>query len=201
MLLNSPFESQDVKSLNADIVIMATGSQPDGKAFQRALPEHDALPGIDRGNVWSAEDVMGWAARLGHTVIVLDETSNWKGGGTALLLAEAGHAVVVVTGAPNVMSEMARTNADVQLRARLRQLGVRIFTETVMLEWQGEGATIQTSGALSQQIAADSLVVAATNIAEHSLADELGAPTIGDATAARNAAMAIYEGRKRAMEI
>lgn len=201
VLLNSPLEAEDVKAINADVVIMATGSQPDGRAFQRSMPEHDALPGIERGNVWSAEDVMGRAARLGHTVIVLDETSNWKGGGTSLLLAEAGHVVVVVTGASTVMSEMARTNADVQLRSRLRQLGVRMFTETVMLEWHGSGATIQTSGGTPERIAADSLVVAATNIAEHDLADEVGAPTIGDATAARNAAMAIYEGRKLAMQI
>ena len=50
-------------------------------------------------------------------------------------------------------------------------------------------------------IAADSLVTAATNISEHALADELGAPAIGDAIAARNAAMAIYEGRKLAMQL
>ena len=201
VMLNSPLDAEEVKALNADEVIIATGSLPDGKAFQRAMPEHDALPGIERGNVWSAEDVMGRAARLGHKVIVLDETANWKGGGAALLLAEAGHEVTVVTGAASVMFEMTRTNADVQFRTRLRQLGVQMFAEAVMLEWHGDGATIQTSGALPEKLTADSLVVAATNVAEHALAEELGAPTIGDATAARNAAMAIYEGRKLAMHL
>ena len=201
VILNAPLDAGEVRALNADVVIMATGSLPDGRAFQRSMPEHDALPGIERGNVWSAEDIMARAARPGHTVIVLDETSNWKGGGTALLLAEAGHAVTVVTGAAAVMSEMARTNADVQLRARLRQLGARLLTETVMLEWHGDGATVQASGAQPERLSADSLVVAATNVAEHALADELGAPTIGDATAARNAAMAIFEGRKLAMQL
>jgi hypothetical protein len=38
-------------------------------------------------------------------------------------------------------------------------------------------------------------------VSEHALGDELNAPTIGDAVAARNAAMAIYEGRKLAMTI
>ena len=52
---------------------------------------------------------------------------------------------------------------------------------------------------MPELIAADTLVTAATNISERSLGDDLNAPTIGDATAARNAAMAIYEGRKLAM--
>lgn len=201
VLLNAPMDADEVKAIGADQVIMATGSQPDGKAFQRAMPEHDALPGLANGNVWSAEDVMGRAARVGQHVIVLDETSNWKGGGTALTLAEAGHKVTIVTGAVTVMAEMARTNADMQLRTRLRQLGVTMLTETVMLEWHGNAATVQTSGGVPTRIDGDTLVVAATNVSEHALADELGAPTIGDATAARNAAMAIYEGRKLAMTI
>lgn len=165
------------------------------------MPEHDALPGIERGNVYSAEDVMARAARLGPQVIILDETANWKGAGTALLLAEAGHKVTIVTSAPAVMAEMARTNVDPQLRARLRELGVVMHTETVMLEWLGNGASIKPVGGVAINIPADSLVVAATNVADHALADELGTATIGDATAARNAAMAIYEGRKWAMSV
>ena len=122
ILLNAPLDADEVKNFGAEIVLAATGSQPDGKAFQRAMPEHDALPGIDLGNVWSAEDVMSRAARLGANVILLDETANWKGAGTALTMAEAGHRVTIVTAAPAVMAEMARTNVDPQLRARLREL-------------------------------------------------------------------------------
>lgn len=199
VMLNSPLDAEEAKAIGADVVIVATGSLPDGKAFQRALPEHEALPGIERGNVVSAEDVMARIMRPGKRVIVLDETANWKGAGTALMLAEAGHAVTVVTGAATVMAEMARTNADVLMRSRLRALGVRLMPETVMLEWHGDGATVQPFGGRPERIAADTLVVAATNVSERALGDELGAPTIGDATAARNAAMAIYEGRKLAM--
>ncbi len=174
---------------------------PDGKAFQRAMPEHDALPGIERGNVASAEDVMSRIARPGKRVIVLDETANWKGSGVALTLAEAGHEVTVVTGAPSVMAEMARTNADIQLRSRLRELGVTLMPETILREWHGNGATVQPFGGKPQRLDADTLVTATTNVSERALGDELNAPTIGDATAARTAAMAIYEGRKRAMSL
>ena len=66
---------------------------------------------------------MGRAARLGKRVLVLDETANWKGAGTALHLAEAGHEVTIVTPAASVMFEMARTNADVQMRAAPAPIG------------------------------------------------------------------------------
>ncbi len=201
VLLNRPLDAKEVNSFGADEVIIATGSLPDGKAFQRAMPECESLPGIESGNAWSAEDVMGRAARLGKRVILLDETANWKGAGTALYMAEAGHEVTIVTGAPAVMAEMARTNVDPQLRTRLRELGVRMVTEATMLQWHGDGATIQPFGGSPEKIKADSLVVAATNVSEHALSDELGAPSIGDATAARNAAMAIYESRKLAMNL
>lgn len=199
VLLNTPLDAEEAKAFGADEVIVATGSMPDGKAFQRAMPEHDQLPGIERGNVASAEEVMARIARPGKRVLVLDETANWKGGGVALTLAEAGHQVTVVTPAAAVMAEMARTAADIELRARLRELGVTLRTDSVVREWHGDGATIQSFGGPPERIIADTLVVAATNAAEHALGDELGAPMIGDAVAARNAAMAIYEGRKLAM--
>ena len=201
VLLNTPLDEEEANAMEADEIIVATGSLPDGKAFQRAMPEHDSLPGIERGQTWSVEDVMSRAARLGKSVILLDETANWKGAGTALYMAEAGHEVTIVTGAASVMAEMARTNVDPQLRTRLRELGVRMITETMMLEWHGDGATIQSFGSKPERIPADSLVVAATNVSARELSDQLGAPSIGDATAARNAAMAIYEGRKLAMAL
>lgn len=199
--LNAPWDSSNIKAFGADEIIIATGSQPDGRGFQRALPELEALPGLERGNVWSAEDVMGRTARLGKRVLVLDETANWKGGGTALSLAEAGHEVTIVTPAASVMAEMARTHAEVNLRVRLRQLGAKLITEAAVREWHGDGATIFCFGGPDERLPADSLVIAATNVAESGISEELGAPAIGDAVAARTAVMAIYEGRKLAMQL
>ncbi len=201
VMLNAPMDADEVRAFGADEVIVATGSQPDGKGFQRGMPEHDALPGIDRGNVWSAEDVMAKRAALGKRVLLLDETANWKGTGTALAMAEAGHEVTVVTSSPVVMAEMARTAADLQARARMRELGVELITEAAVLEWHGDGADVKQSGGKAKRIAADSLVIAATNVSERALADELGAAMIGDASAARTAAAAIYDGRKWGMGV
>ena len=59
--------------------------------------------------------------------------------------------------------------------------------------------------AADERIAADSLVLAATNVSERrsptALADDRSPPPIGDAVAARTAVMAIYEGRKRGMAV
>jgi 2,4-dienoyl-CoA reductase-like NADH-dependent reductase (Old Yellow Enzyme family) len=199
--MNAPMDADEVKAFGADEVIIATGSQPDLSGFQRWLPQHDTLPGIERGNVFSAEDVLAKRATLGKRIILLDETANWKGTGTAIQMAEQGHHVTIVTGAAVVMAEMSRTAADLQARARLRELGTTLLTEHVMLEWRGNGATVQANGGTAFTIEADTLVIAGTNVSERALADDTGNTTIGDATAARTAAMAIYDGRKWGMDV
>ncbi|HKG73370.1 MAG TPA: FAD-dependent oxidoreductase [Aestuariivirgaceae bacterium] len=206
VLLNTFFETEDIEAFGADEVILATGSQPNAHGFQRALPHFDKMPGLERGNVWTAEDVMSRNARLGRRVLVLDEGANWKGAGTALHMAEQGHEVTLVTPAPSVMMEMSRTNADVQLRQRLRQLGATLITEAAITEWHGDGATISVFGAKDRHISADSLVLSTTGVPETSLSDGLEQKSlphniIGDAVAARTAVMAIYEGRKLAMKL
>lgn len=206
VLYNTLLEAADIQAFGADEVIVATGSQPDGQGFQRFFPDRDQLPGIQRGNVWSAEEVMGRQARLGRRVIVLDETANWKGGGTALHLAEAGYEIIVVTPAASVMFEMARTSADAPLRQRLRDLGARLITDAGLREWHGDGAIVATFGGPDERIAADSLVIATTNVPDTTVSsglDELaiGHRAIGDTVAARTAVMAIYEGRKAGMAI
>jgi hypothetical protein len=104
------------------------------------------------------------------------------------------------------MMEMARTNADVQLRQRLRQLGAVLITEAAIREWHGDAADVTVFGGKDMRIEADSLVLSTTNSADTALADALAGTTvpyrmIGDAVAARTAVMAIYEGRKLAMDI
>jgi hypothetical protein len=96
---------------------------------------------------------------------------------------------------------MARTNADFNMRMRLRELGVRLISDAGIREWHGNVATVFTFGGPDERVPADSLVIAGTNVPERGLADDLGAPAIGDALAARTAVMAIYEGRKLAMAL
>ena len=58
---NTYIEPDDVRAVGADAVVIATGALPAETGYQRGLPTRDDLPGIERGNVWSVEEVMGEA--------------------------------------------------------------------------------------------------------------------------------------------
>src|SRR5690606_12396351 len=141
--LNTYAEAEDIRALSPDVVVLATGSLPDPDGFQRWMPGHDRLPGLEHGGVWSPEEVMRREARLGDSVILYDEGGNWRGLGTAWALAERGHRVTIVTPEPYVGRELARTSADGPLRQRLVRLGTVFLTEHLVAAWHGDAATLR----------------------------------------------------------
>ncbi|WP_138471520.1 FAD-dependent oxidoreductase [Poseidonocella sp. HB161398] len=203
VLLNSPLDAEDIAAFEADEVVVATGSQPAGSGFQRALPAQDVMPGIGLPGVWSAEEVMSRSARLGEHVVLVDDTGDWRGMGTALEIAARGHRVTIVTGFTLPGAFLRRTELDKPARARLRAAGGRWITEAAVAEWTTRGARIVNLLDGSEELlAADSLVLATTNVADTWLHDELReagearpVALIGDALAPRLAVAAIYEGR------
>ena len=205
--LNCYMDEDDVAAEGADEVVIATGSLPAETGFQKALPHLTELPGLELGKVFSVEDVMRKDAKLGDSVIVLDEGGNWRGCGTAWQLAEVGHDVTLITPDPMVGKELQRTAADYPLRRRLAQLGVRMITETAILRWDGDSArTVSLLDGTVADIAASALVLATANMAEASLLwalDNHPRPVhgIGDCLASRQAPYAIYEGRKLGMAL
>ena len=198
-------EADDIEREGADHVIVATGSLPSDGAFQRALPQLDTIPG--GGQVLSAEAVMAREARPGKRVLVLDDGGNWKGCGTAWRLAEDRHEVTLVTPDALVGKELQRMAVDAPLRRALARLGVRFMTESAVVNWDGKRARIASLlGGSDQEVEADALVFAATNMADDSLSVELARrgidhSSIGDCTAARQAAFAIHDGRKLALSL
>jgi 2,4-dienoyl-CoA reductase-like NADH-dependent reductase (Old Yellow Enzyme family)/thioredoxin reductase len=204
---NSYMDADEIRAIGADAVVIATGALPAETGYQRALPTRERLPGIERGNVWSVEDVMGKAARLGQRVLVLDDLGHWHGLGTAWALAEKGHAVTVVTPDPQIGRSIIRTAADWPLRRTLAGLKVETILESAVEEWHGDGATILDL--LTEQrstLPFDSLVLATTNVPEASLAAELASSglelhLIGDALATRQAPAAIFEGRRLGLRL
>jgi NADPH-dependent 2,4-dienoyl-CoA reductase/sulfur reductase-like enzyme len=139
-------------------------------------------------------------------VILVDDTGDWRGGGTAWHLAEQGHAVTVVTGWPMVGFWIQRTAGDGKLRARLAQLGAHWLTESAVVAWHGDAATVRNLlDGTEQRLAADALVLATSNVSETALAQELGDAGLafamaGDNVAPRLAVQAIFEGRVLGMK-
>ena len=203
--LNTYIEADEIAAHPADVVVLATGSLPDEKAFQRWLPHLESLPGLDLGGVWSPEEVMRREARLGDAVIVYDEGSNWRGVGTAWAMAEAGKRVTIVTPEAFVGKEIARTAADGAARRRMAQLGVLFKTEACIARWHGNGASVLNLLTGEEEIiAASGLVMATTNRAFDPNPEMFaGKQTlrIGDCLAPRLAAYAFHEGRKLALSL
>ena len=203
--LNSYLEQDEVRAIGADVVVLATGSLPDEDATQRWLPQLGPLPGLENGQVYSAEDVMRREAPLGDSVIVYDEGGNMRGVGTAWYLAETGKQLTLVTPDPFVGKELSRTSADIPIRAKLAQLSVQMLTEHAILNWSGNGARLKNllDGA-EVDVPSSALVMATTNRAFDPLSEELtdlDVRLIGDAQAPRQAPWAFYEGRKCGLEI
>ena len=205
--LNTLMEADEIKRFDADVTVFATGSYPADTGFQKAIPHMEKLPGIEIGGVYSAEDVMARRARVGKSVLLLDEGGNWKGCGTAWKLAEEGHAVTLVTPDPLVGKELQRTAADYPLRKRLAELGVDFILESAITSWNREGAEVfNFLNGKKQFVQANSLVFATPNIAEDSLFNELHGSglniiNIGDSAGPRQAPFVIYEGRKTGLSI
>ena len=203
--LNTFLDADEIAAHPAEQVVLATGSLPDEKAFQRWLPHLESLPGRELGGVWSPEEVMRREARLGDAVIVYDEGSNWRGVGTAWALAEAGKQVTIVTPEAFVGKEIARTAADGAARRRMAKLGVVFKTEACIARWHGNGATVVNLLTGDKEvITASGLVMATTNRAFDPFPEGFaGKQTlrIGDCVAPRLAAYAFHEGRKLALNL
>ena len=203
--LNTFLDEDEIAAHPAEVILLATGSLPDDTGFQRWPPHLPALPGIELGGVWSPEDAMRREARLGDAVVLYDEGSNWRGGGTAWALAERGHQVTIVTPEPFVGKEIARTSADGSARRKLAKLGVKFLTEHCLTRWHGNGVTVKNFLTGEEEtLAASGLVMATTNRSfDPWPAEFAGKAThrIGDCAAPRLAAYAFHEGRKLALSL
>jgi NADPH-dependent 2,4-dienoyl-CoA reductase/sulfur reductase-like enzyme len=205
--LNRLLEPEDVEAYGADQVILASGAEADGAVFQKAFAGRDRMPGADLPNVATVEAVMSGEARPGKRVLLLDTDGDWRGAGTAWHLADQGHEVTIVTPKATVGAMLARASGDGKLRAKLRTFGVRFVVESALESWDGKVAVVvDLLDHTTSRIEADTLVTATINAPRRALAEALHAHgdkviSIGDGLAARDAQVAIYEGRKVALGI
>ena len=175
---------------------------------------NDVLPGHDEANVVSYHTVLGNGAVIGERVLLIDDLHSWRGIGTALFLAEAGHKVSAMTANGVLAAELSGTGADGAARARFARHGGVALTDTALQSWgkpDNEGSlarfvNLLTGDTFEQKF--DTLVLATVASPNTEFADGIQAlgdcppfSVIGDCNAPRKAHMAIYEGRKAALEI
>jgi 2,4-dienoyl-CoA reductase-like NADH-dependent reductase (Old Yellow Enzyme family) len=131
--------SESILALRPDIVVVATGSEPNlprslstdtglsRSLGRQVLPEID---GLDGDNVVSVDEVLSGVKKLSGHVVVIDDNGHWEAAGTAEYLADEGCRVTVV--APHMMvgeNIEAGTRALFYRRAAIKNITMRTATQ------------------------------------------------------------------------
>ncbi len=208
VLLRTELDADAIRDMDADTVVLATGSAPSRTGFQRILPHLDTLPGVEQDNVCTVHDVLDGSVVPGNRVLLLDDINGWwPASGTAQHLALQRHEVVVVTAAETPCAALDNSQAGETMRERFMKTGIEVVTAHALLSWNGNTAellNLYTGDKETRDF--DTLVLATTNTPEDALTAELAADgidlhAIGDTVSARTASMAFYEARKLAVTL
>lgn len=138
----------DIESIAPDVVVLATG----GLSF---IPE---IPGIDRDNVVTAEEVLAGSTEVGERVVVIG--GELVGCETAEFLADAGKKVTI-TRRGQAMAAALAANVRGPLVGRLTNKGVTMLTGVRYQEITSEGLVITSREGQKYTIPADTIVLAA----------------------------------------
>jgi len=143
---NVEADADQLLELEPDVVIVATGSQPnlppehhwfqtdpDAGATARGLGMHllPDIPGLEGENVLAADEVLLGAELPGKRVIVIDGNGHWEAAGTAEFLADAGCEVEIVTASGTVGHDLESTNFAM-FTQRAGQKGIRFTPFTAL---------------------------------------------------------------------
>ena len=225
--LNVEVEADQLLELNPDVVVVATGSQPnlpvghrqagsdpDAGAIARArgLSAGPDVEGLDLDMVFSSDEVMAGVTLPGPRVLVVDAQGHWEAAGTAEFLTDAGHQVTVVTGSSSVGSQLEGTNhAMFMQRAGTKGIVLRTRTHLRRVE---PGRALLVDGVTGEEswLDADAVVPVHARRSRddlyyrlRELLDEsalnVRLERIGDAAAARNVQSVLLEAFQFAAQV
>ena len=113
--LSSTATEANLRELEADAIVVATGSEPNlpneldvDVELARTLGRQIVpdIPGLDRSFVVSSEQVLSDSVDISGKVLVVDGTGHWEAAGTAEYLADRSCQVELITAGPMVGSEL-----------------------------------------------------------------------------------------------
>lgn len=133
VVFNTDVTVQLVEEEKPDAVVVATGSRPLRTGANGLNPL--GIPGRERKNVYTVEDVLLGIAELGQKVIIFDSEGHIKAPGLAELLADQGKQVEIITDKPFMgMFLDSLTMMAVQQRVGGKGIIVTPFSTVVGIE-------------------------------------------------------------------
>lgn len=189
-----------------DVAVIATGARPvrDGTAGATCEP----IPGWERENIYTYEDVILDNARLGEKILILDDFSDRVAPGVAELMAGQGKKVEIITGRSSITDPNLGAWFDAPyMLAKLDELGVKITPFTWVKQITEKGAIcFHVASGREFEVDVDNIVMVTTkysNTEPYELIKqrEIECHLIGDARAPRWILNATHDAYKLATEI
>jgi dimethylamine/trimethylamine dehydrogenase len=208
----SPLSAEDILAFGAKHVAIATGAawRRDGYGRSHQFP----IPTAAEATVLTPDDIMN-GVELQGPVVVYDDDHYYMGSVIAEKLAEAGHAVCLVTPAAVAASWTGYTLEQGRIQARLMDLGIEILASHRLtgIEKQEIAFACNYSGR-ERRLPAAAVVMVVSRLPQDRLYQALSADpeglkaagvttlrAIGDCHGPATIAAAVYEGHRFAREL
>lgn len=197
-----------VEGLDADAVILASGSLPRRDGYYPFRPDRPALPGVEQEYVVTVWDILREESEAGDRVVVIDQDGGWKGSGIAEFLAERGRRVEIVSNAYYIAPRLSVTNDLWFLYERLLAKGVVLSPQSEVDEIGDCCVAVRNMFSQETRVieGVDTVVLATSHVPNDELYRTLKgrvAPLyrIGDCVHPRDVASAIWEGNQIARSL
>ena len=206
---SSYIERSDLEGDNADVFIIATGSEPRMNGFQRHRPGH-VVPGVDQSHVMSSIDLLSMPQfKLGKSAVVHDDEGHYEGIAACEYLIEAGVNVVYVTRHNSFAPLMDASNRSFEAYGRLHKSGrLKIITRAMLDRIEKDNVVVfdPSFDAAPESIPADIVVLVGSNASRNDLIAKMretgrSVIGIGDALSPRFVEHAIGEGHRAGAQV